>query len=86
MPVFWILGALILVLPLKHYPLPRTGAVALPIEDALKPEEIEAHITLIRRIELKWAWRSLYAIVIVVMILLFVVTIYLGLSGRWNGF
>lgn len=86
MPVFWVLGALILILPLKHYSPSQTGSVSLPIEDPLKPEEIEAHLALIRRVELKWAWRSVYALVIVTMTVLFVVLIYLGLTGRWNGF
>jgi len=86
MPVFWVLGALILVLPLKNYPPLHTGASSFPIEDPLKPEEIEAHLAFIRSVELKWAWRSLYAIIIMTMTLLFVVLIYLGLSGRWNGF
>ncbi|KAF8338252.1 uncharacterized protein EI90DRAFT_3151994 [Cantharellus anzutake] len=86
MPVFWLLGALILVLPLKHHPLPRANSISLPIEEAPTSEDIEAHLNRIRRAELKWAWRSLYALVVVVVTLLFVICVWLGLSGRWNGF
>ncbi|KAK7056463.1 hypothetical protein VNI00_003018 [Paramarasmius palmivorus] len=63
-PPFWILGALILFTPLHA---PESSDPATP--NAWLPEKTEAEreaiISTLRKAELKWAWRCLFAILTV---------------------
>jgi len=80
MPLFWLFGASIIFLKLKYY-----SDANSTVEDPRTEEERAADLAVIRRAELRWAWRSLYAIVILLLGTTAVIVTWLGASGRWSG-
>jgi len=80
MPLFWLFGASIIFLQLKY--VPDANAT---VEDPRTEEERTADLAVIRRAELRWAWRSVYAIVVLVMLTAAIVLTWLGATGRWSG-
>lgn len=80
MPLLWLIGASIIFLDLKYYP-----DVLTDVEDPRTDEERAADLRVIRRAELRWAWRSVYAFVTLVLVVLIVVLTYLGVTNKWTG-
>lgn len=57
-PPFWIMGAIILLSPLRA-PEPSPSSSWLPDKSESERQEI---IVEMRRVEVKWAWRCLWAL------------------------
>lgn len=69
---------MIIFLPLHHIP-------STQVEDPRTEDERTADLQVIRKAELRWAWYSMYSLVVSFLITLSVVLIWLGATGRWNG-
>jgi hypothetical protein len=80
MPLLWLIGASIIFLDLKYYP-----DALHDLEDPRTEEERAADLEVMRRAELRWAWRSLYAFVTVALLTLIVLVTYLGVTNKWTG-
>jgi len=80
MPLLWLIGASIIFLELKYYPDALHDA-----EDPRTEEERAADLEVMRRAELRWAWRCLYAFVTVALLTLIVLVTYLGVTNKWTG-
>ncbi|KAF9513685.1 hypothetical protein BS47DRAFT_1393079 [Hydnum rufescens UP504] len=80
MPLLWLIGASIIFLDLKYYP-----DALHDVEDPRTEEERAADLEVIRRAELRWAWRSLYAFVTVTLFTVIILVTYLGVTKKWTG-
>lgn len=80
-PIFWFIGASILFMDLRYYQTAEELA-----EDPRSIDEKKADLAVLRRAEVRWAWRSLYAIVSFILILASVLLIWAGATGKFTGF
>jgi len=80
-PFFWMFGAAILFMDLRYYQTAEEAA-----EDPRSIDEKKADLAVLRRAEVRWAWRSLYAIISLILILATVLLIWAGATGKFNGF
>jgi hypothetical protein len=80
LPLFWLVGASILFLDLKYYQTPEELA-----EDPRSPEERIADLKVLRRAEVRWAWRSIYSLVVVILSIASALLIWAGVTGRFTG-
>jgi hypothetical protein len=80
MPLFWVCGASILFLDLAYHQTPEELA-----EDPRTPEERKADLAVLRRAEVRWAWRSLYALIIIVLVVMIALLIWAGITGKFTG-
>ena len=78
--VFIVFGSLILFLDLAYYQTPEELA-----EDPRTEEERQADLAVLRKAEIRWAWRSLYAIVGLVVLLGSILLIWAGATGKFTG-
>jgi len=80
MPLFWVFGASILFLDLAYHQTPEELA-----EDPRTLEERKADLRVLRRAEVRWAWRSVYALIAIVVSVGIALVIWAGVSGRFTG-
>lgn len=80
MPLFWCIGASILFLDLAYHQTPEELA-----EDPRTPEERKADLAVLRRAEVRWAWRSVYALIGVVLCVATALLIWAGITGKFTG-
>jgi len=74
-PFFWVLGACIIVTKLHPVPYTISGK---------SPSEQEEELAIIRTTELKWAWRSFYALGIwIALVCLIILGIMHGTRTSW---
>jgi len=79
-PLFWCLGASILFLDLAYHQTPDELA-----EDPRTLEERKADLKVLRRAEVRWAWRSIYALVALIVSIASILLIWAGATGRFTG-
>lgn len=80
MPLFWFFGAAILFMDLAYHQTPAELA-----EDPRTPDERKADLAVLRRAEVRWAWRSLYAIVLLLLTVTITLLVWAGATGRFTG-
>jgi len=79
-PLFWCFGFSILFLDLAYHQTPEELA-----EDPRTPDERIADLKVLRRAEVRWAWRSLYALVALIVSIASALLIWAGATGRFTG-
>jgi hypothetical protein len=80
MPLFWVFGTSILFLDLSYH-----QTIEELVEDARTPEERRADLLVLRRAEVRWAWRSLYALLSLILVITITLLIWAGATGRFTG-
>ncbi|KAF8323033.1 hypothetical protein DL93DRAFT_2223005 [Clavulina sp. PMI_390] len=79
-PLFWLIGAGILFADLRYHQTAEEFA-----EDPRTHEERVADLKVLRAAEVRWAWYSLYAIVLLVLAVAIPLLIWAGATGRFTG-
>lgn len=80
MPLFWCIGTSILFLDLAYHQTEQELA-----EDARTADERIADLRVLRAAEVRWAWRSLYALVSLVLVVVITLLVWAGATGRFTG-